>query len=172
MLFRASTDSDLPAILAIYQYYVLQTTCTFETGVPSLDEMSRRRAEILSIGLPYLVAESDGAIAGYACATRYRPRGAYRFTLEDSIYLDPVHAGKGIGSGLLRQIIEACEAWGARQLIAVIGGSDNAASIALHAKLGFRHAGLLRSAGYKFGRWADSVLMQRPLGAGDTSQPE
>jgi phosphinothricin acetyltransferase len=134
--------------------------------------MSRRRAEILSIGLPYLVAESDGAIAGYGYATRYRPRGAYRFTLEDSIYLDPVHTGKGVGSGLLRQIIEACEVWGARQLIAVIGGSDNAASIALHAKLGFRHAGLLRSAGYKFGRWADSVLMQRPLGAGDTSQPE
>jgi phosphinothricin acetyltransferase len=172
MLFRASIDSDLPAILAIYRHYVLHTTSTFETEVPSLDEMSRRRAEILAIGLPFLVAEADGEVAGYAYATRYRPRGAYRYTLEDSIYLHPAHTGKGAGSGLLASVIEACEAWGARQLIAVIGGSDNAASIGLHTKFGFRHAGLLRSAGYKFDRWADSVLMQRSLGPGDITPPD
>jgi phosphinothricin acetyltransferase len=172
MLFRASQDDDVPAIAAIYAHYVRQTTASFETEPPSDAEIANRRAAIVRLGLPWLVAEIDGEIAGYAYAGPYRPRAAYRFTVENSIYIDPARAGKGTGSALLKRLIEDCEAWGARQMIAVIGGSDNLASIKLHAKFGFRHTGTLVAAGFKFGRWVDSVLMQRALGPGDTLPPD
>ena len=172
MLFRASTDSDVAAIAAIYAHYVLHTTASFETEPPEAAEIARRRAQVVEIGLPWLVAEVDGVVAGYAYAGRYRPRAAYRFTVEDSIYIHPEYTGQGLGAGLLERVIAACEQWGGRQMVAVIGGSDNLASIRLHQRFGFRHAGLLRSAGFKFGRWADSVLMQRALGLGDTTAPE
>lgn len=172
MLLRASEDTDIPAIAAIYGHYVRHTTATFETEPPGDDEFANRRARILELGLPWLVAEIDGVIAGYAYAGPYRPRGAYRFTVEDSIYLDPACAGKGAGSALLARLIEDCDAWGARQMVAVIGGSDNVASIKLHHKFGFRHTGTLNAAGFKFGRWVDSVLMQRAIGSGDTIPPD
>lgn len=164
MLFRDSTDADAPAILGIYAHYVRHTTASFETEPPDAGEIARRRAEILAVGLPWLVAEADGVVTGYAYASRYRPRMAYRFTVEDSIYIHPQYAGRGIGSELLGRLIAACEAWGSRQMIAVIGGSDNTASIRLHSRFGFRHAGTLNAVGYKFDRWVDSVLMQRALG--------
>ena len=164
MLFRDATDADLPAIAAIYGHYVLHTTASFETEPPDVAEIARRRQAVLDIGLPWLVAETDGTVAGYAYATLYRPRRAYRFTVEDSIYIHRDHARKGIGSELLGRLIQACDTWGARQMIAVIGGSDNIASIKLHTQFGFRHAATLTAVGYKFDRWVDSVLMQRPLG--------
>jgi phosphinothricin acetyltransferase len=172
MLFRPSRDADIPAMTAIYAHYVNHTTASFETEAPDAAEIGRRRERILEKGLPWLVAEIDGVAAGYAYAGPYRPRAAYRFTLENSIYLDPAYAGKGIGGALLARLIEDCETWGARQMIAVIGGSDNLASIRLHEKLGFRHAATLHAAGFKFGGWVDSVLMQRPLGPGDTTPPD
>lgn len=169
MTIRPSTDHDLAAITAIYAHWVRHTTASFEIDAPDIVEVARRRAEVLDLNLPWLVAEIDGIVAGYAYAGRYRPRAAYRFTIEDSIYLDPAQTGKGIGAALLDRVIDACENWGARQMVAVIGGSDNIASIGLHQRFGFRHAGILQSAGYKFGRWVDSVLMQRSLGSGDST---
>lgn len=171
MLLRPSRDTDIAAITAIYSHYVEHSTSTFETMSPAVDEMRRRRAEILSRGLPYLVMEVDGVVAGYAYATMYRPRGAYRFTVEDSIYIHRDFGRRGIGRVLLQAVIEECERQDYRQMVAVIGGSDNQASIALHGALGFQPAGLLRSAGYKFDRWVDSVLMQRELGAGANARP-
>ena len=172
MIFRASTEDDMAAIAGIYEHWVRHTTASFEIEPPDQAEMARRRLDILNAGLPYLVADEDGILAGYAYATRYRPRAAYRFTVEDSIYLHPQHAGRGLGSALLSRLIDACERWGARQMVAVIGGSDNTASIRLHEKFGFRRAGVLRSAGLKFGRWVDSVLMQRAIGQGDLTLPD
>jgi phosphinothricin acetyltransferase len=166
MLFRASTGADVPAMAEIYAHYVRHTTASFETEPPDAAELGRRRDAVVGAGLPWWVAEVDGAVAGYAYATPYRPRGAYRFTVEDSIYVHSKHTGKGIGSELLARVIEVCETWGARQMIAVIGGSDNTASIKLHARFGFRHAATLDRVGYKFDRWIDSVLMQRALGTG------
>jgi phosphinothricin acetyltransferase len=138
---------------------------------PDAAELARRRALVLAAGLPWLAAEIGGALAGYAYAAPYRPRAAYRFTVEDSIYLHPGHTGRGIGAELLDRLIAICAQAGRRQMVAVIGGSDNYASIRLHEKFGFRRAGLLRGAGYKFDRWVDSVLMQRALGPGDTAPP-
>jgi L-amino acid N-acyltransferase YncA len=136
-----------------------------------VDEMLRRYAEVLAKGLPYLVAESAGEVAGYGYCALYRTRPAYRYALEDSIYVRESMQGRGIGSALLAQLLHAAEALGYRQMIAVIGDSANAASISLHARFGFLRVGTLRSAGYKLGRWVDSVLMQRPLGPGDASPP-
>jgi phosphinothricin acetyltransferase len=164
MLFRHATEADLPAIAAIYAHYVLHTTASFETEPPDVAEIARRRQAVLDLALPWLVAEADGAVTGYAYATLYRPRRAYRFTVEDSIYIHRDHAGKGLGAELLGRLIQACETWGARQMIAVIGSSDNIASIKLHTRFGFRHAATLTNVGYKFDRWVDSVLMQRPIG--------
>lgn len=172
MIFRASTEADMAAIAGIYEHWVRHTTASFEIEPPGPEEMARRREDIVNAGLPYLVAEDDGVVAGYAYASRYRPRAAYRFTVEDSIYLHPQHARKGLGSALLSRLIDACEQWGARQMVAVIGGSDNTASIRLHEKFGFRRAGVLRSAGLKFGSWVDSVLMQRAIGQGDLTLPD
>jgi phosphinothricin acetyltransferase len=168
-LIRSSTDADLPAIAAIYAHHVRNGLASFEIDPPTVEEMARRRLEVLRRGLPYLVAGIDGIVAGYAYANLYRPRPAYRATLEDSIYIHPDYARRGLGRLLLAALIAECESQGYRQMIAVIGDSGNAASIGLHRAFGFEHAGTLRSVGFKFGRWLDTVLMQRTLGRGDTA---
>ncbi|MET0519314.1 MAG: N-acetyltransferase family protein [Burkholderiaceae bacterium] len=171
LVIRPSRESDLPAIHAIYQHAVLHGTGTFETEVPEPAEMARRRQEVLGRVLPWLVAEGEGEILGYAYANYFRPRMAYRFCLEDSIYLSPAAQGRGIGRLLLAELIARCEAAGARQMLAVIGDAGNKSSIGLHGALGFQQTGLIQSAGWKFGRWLDVVLMQRQLGPGDHSHP-
>lgn len=176
LLIRPSTPADLPAITAIYADAVLHGTGTFELDPPGQDEMARRRDDVLAKGLPWLVAERPGAraderpqVLGYAYANHFRPRPAYRFCLEDSIYLHPDARGRGVGRLLLTELVGRCEALGARQMLAVIGDSANAGSIGVHAALGFAHTGVLKSSGWKFGRWLDVVLMQRALGPGDTA---
>lgn len=171
ILIRPSSAADLPAIQAIYAQAVLHGTGTFETEVPELAEMARRREEVLGRGLPWLVAERAGAVLGYAYANYFRPRLAYRFCLEDSIYLHPQAQGQGLGRLLLAELIARCEAAGARQMLAVIGDADNQGSIGVHQALGFTRTGLLANAGWKFERWLDVVLMQRQLGAGHHSAP-
>jgi L-amino acid N-acyltransferase YncA len=168
---RASTATDLPAITAIYGWNVLHGTGTFELEAPDLAEMTRRRDDVLSKGLPWLVAERGGEVLGYAYANHFRPRRAYRFCLEDSIYLSDAARGQGVGKALLAELMARCEALGARQMLAVIGDSANAGSIGVHRSLGFEHTGLLKSAGWKFERWLDVVLMQRALGSGDAVPP-
>jgi L-amino acid N-acyltransferase YncA len=166
---RDARESDLAAVAAIYAHHVMHGLATFEEVPPSADELRARRASIISTGLPYLVAEADSGIVGYAYAARYRDRPAYRYTVEDSVYVADGLGGRGIGRALLASLIARCEAGPWRQMVAIIGDSGNAGSIALHRSLGFRQAGTLRSAGFKLGRWVDSVLMQRALGAGDST---
>ena len=168
---RDSEERDLDAITAIYAHHVLHGLASFELEAPDAAEMARRRAQVLALGLPYLVAEREGRIAGYAYAAPYRARPAYRYTLEDSIYIDREFVGRGAGRMLLDALIEACARAGFRQMIAVIGDSANSASIALHAACGFRRSGVFTDVGYKFGRWVDSVLMQRELGEGGSAPP-
>ena len=168
---RPTLEADLPAITAIYQQAVREGTATFELEPPDLAEMTRRYRALIDGGYPYFVAMLDGRIAGYAYAGAYRPRPAYRFTVENSIYLDPSFHRRGVGSRLLERLITECEARGFRQMIAVIGDSANAGSIELHRALGFRMVGTFDNVGFKFGRWLDSVLMQRPLGTGATAMP-
>jgi phosphinothricin acetyltransferase len=163
---RPATDADMAAVSGIYAHYVLPGTATFEIEPPTADEMRNRRDLILVSGLPYLVAEIDHRVAGFAYAGPYRPRPAYRFTVEDSIYVSPESQGRGLGRLLLSELIAVCEKQGYRQMVAVIGGSDNTGSVRLHAMFGFRTAGVLTAVGLKFGRWIDTVLMQRELGAG------
>jgi L-amino acid N-acyltransferase YncA len=170
-MIRPSTDADIPAVTAIYAHHVRHGLASFELEPPGEEEMARRRAEVLERGFPYLVAEIDGGVAGYAYAAPYRPRPAYRFTAEDSVYIHPDHTRKGLGRLLLAAVIARCEELGCRQMIAVIGDSANAASIGLHRALGFEHAGTLRTVGFKHGRWVDTVLMQRALGPGATTLP-
>jgi L-amino acid N-acyltransferase YncA len=169
---RDSRDDDLPAITAIYGHHVRHGLASFEEEAPSLQEMTKRRAGYLDAGYPYIVAEAEGRVLGYAYASAYRPRPAYRFSVENSVYIDQEARRGGIGSALLPVLIERCAARGYRQMIAVIGDSANAASIGLHAKFGFREIGTIRSVGFKHGRWVDSVLMQRGLGDGDGTLPE
>ena len=172
IVLRAAEAADLPAVTRIYAGHVLGGLASFEETPPDLAEITQRWQAIVSAGLPYLVACGDqGQIAGYAYAGPYRPRSAYRFTVEDSVYLDPAFAGRGIGKALLGRVLGACEAAGKRQVIAVIGDSANAASIGLHRSLGFEMTGTFRAVGYKFGRWVDSVLMQRALGSGAGTAP-
>ena len=171
LLLRPSTADDLPAITAIYNWNVLNGTGTFELEAPDLAEMTRRREDVLGKGLPWLVAERGGEVLGYAYANHFRPRRAYRFCLEDSIYLSREAAGQGVGRLLLAELLAQCEARGARQMLAVIGDSANTASIAVHSALGFEHTGLLKAAGWKFERWLDVVLMQRSLGQGGAVAP-
>jgi len=172
LLIRPSLESDLPAIQAIYAHAVLHGTGTFETDVPDVAEMTRRRAEVLSRHLPYLVAVRGDEVLGYAYANYFRPRLAYRFCVEDSIYLAPAAQGQGVGRLLLAELIAQCERAGARQMLAVIGDSQNHGSVGVHRALGFEPTGLLKSSGWKFGRWLDVVLMQRQLGHGDTLPAE
>ena len=171
MNIRDSRLDDLARIRAIYAHHVLTGTASFEEVPPGLEELARRRDDVLARGLPYVVAETEGRVIGYAYAGPYRLRTAYRYTVEDSIYLDPDCMGRGAGRALLSAVIDRCAAAGCRQMIAVIGGSDNAASISLHRSLGFEPAGVLKAVGFKFGRWLDSVLMQRPLDHGDRLLP-
>jgi L-amino acid N-acyltransferase YncA len=171
MELRPAAPADIPAIHAIYAHHVLNGLASFEEAPPSEEELLRRYREITGGGLPYLVAELAGVVAGYGYCSLYRTRSAYRYTLEDSIYVRQGMLGRGIGSALLGELVRRCEGLGYRQIIAVIGDSANAGSIGLHASHGFLRAGLLRSTGFKFGRWVDSVLMQRPLGAGDGDKP-
>jgi phosphinothricin acetyltransferase len=168
---RPSQPADLPAISAVYAEAVLNGTGTFELEAPDTAEMGRRRDDVLAKGLPWLVAERDGLLLGYAYANHFRPRRAYRFCLEDSIYLAPAARGQGVGRALLDTLIVQCEAAGARQLLGVIGDSANTASIALHRACGFADSGVFKAAGWKHGRWLDVVLMQRALGDGAGSAP-
>lgn len=171
LVIRPSTPDDLPAIADIYGWNVLNGTGTFELEAPDRAEMGRRRDAVLANGLPWLVAEREGQVLGYAYANLFRPRRAYRFCLEDSIYLAPTAKGQGVGKLLLAELLSQCEARGARQMLAVIGDSANAGSIGVHRALGFEQTGLIRSAGWKFDRWLDVVMMQRALGPGDSSAP-
>ena len=166
---RAATPADIPAITRIYAHAVLHGTATFELDPPDETEMARRMTAMFEGGFPYLAAEIDGALVGYAYANHYRTRPAYRFTVEDSIYIDPKAQRRGVGRALLKGLIEECERRGFRQMIAVIGDSAQHGSIAVHRALGFRPAGNFENVGYKFGRWLDSVLMQRDLGPGATT---
>jgi L-amino acid N-acyltransferase YncA len=169
---RPSTDRDLPAITAIYAHHVLHGTGTFETTPPTEAEMATRRADVLSKGLPWLVAEEGGKILGYAYCQWFKPRPAYRFSAEDSIYLHPDAASKGLGKLLLAELARVAEALGIRKLIAVIGDSSNAGSVGVHRTLGFTPVGVFKSCGWKFGKWLDIVLMEKTLGEGDTTPPE
>jgi L-amino acid N-acyltransferase YncA len=172
LTLRSSTDADLPAITAIYAHHVLHGTGTFETTPPSETEMAQRRADVLAKGLPYLVAENDGKVLGFAYCSWFKPRPAYRFSAEDSIYLDAGAAGQRIGNKLLGELTRQAEAAGLRKLIAVIGDSDNVRSIGVHRAVGFRHVGTIDSCGWKFGRWLDIVLMEKSLGEGSRTAPE
>jgi phosphinothricin acetyltransferase len=169
---RDATENDLASIQAIYAHHVNQGLASFEEVPPDIAEISRRRDMARDHDLPYLVAEKDGAVHGFAYASLFRGRPAYRYTVEDSVYIAPDALGAGIGSALLSILIERCTERGFRQMMAVIGDSANQASIGLHAKHGFVQTGLTPSVGFKFGRWVDSVSMQRPLGPGDTTLPE
>lgn len=160
---RSATASDIPAITAIYAHHVRCGTATFEIEPPSCHEMDRRLREIQEQSLPYLVAESDGSVIGYAYAGRYRARSAYRFTLEDSVYVHPDFTSRGYGQLLLGRLIDICSAKHSRQMIAIIGDRSNIPSIRLHAKFEFREAGVLERVGRKFGRWIDTLMMQRTL---------
>jgi L-amino acid N-acyltransferase YncA len=168
---RPARPSDIPAITAIYRPVVLEGTASFEDEPPAEAEMLRRFEAVNGAGYPYFVAELDGRIAGYAYAGAYRTRPAYRFTVENSIYIAPDAQGKGIGRVLLAALIDACTAQGFRLMVAVIGDSANSASISLHRRAGFTFCGTIHSVGYKFGRWLDSIVMQLPLGDGDRSTP-
>jgi len=171
MPIRSAEPRDLAAITRIYAHAVSQGTASFELEPPDEREMTRRHGELRDGGFPFIVADVEGAIAGYAYAGPYRARPAYRFTVEDSIYIDPTMQRRGIGRALLTRLLAETEATGFRQMIAVIGDSANTPSIALHAAAGFRMVGTFESVGYKFGRWLDSVLMQKALGKGATTVP-
>lgn len=168
---RAATPADIPAITAIYAHAVRHGTASFELEPPDEAEMARRQSTLLSGDFPYLVAENDGGIAGYAYAGLYRARPAYRFSVEDSVYVDPTAHRRGVGRLLLERLIVESEQRGFRQMIAVIGDSAQTSSIELHRALGFRMIGAIENVGYKFDRWLDTVLMQRDLGPGATTGP-
>jgi phosphinothricin acetyltransferase len=171
LIVRDALASDIAAITAIYRPAVLAGTATFELDPPDESEMHSRLLAITGAGHPYLVAEQTGAVVGYAYAGSFRTRPAYRFTVEDSIYLAPPAQRRGVGRRLLSELVHRCEAKGYRQMVAVIGDSANIGSIALHRALGFALCGTLPATGFKLGRWIDTVLMQRPLGAGAATVP-
>lgn len=171
LILRDAQDNDMPAVQAIYAHHVIHGTASFELEPPTLEQMLQRRADICANGLPYLVIEREGEVVGYAYATLYRPRPAYRFTVEDSVYVRDGMAGLGIGQRLLEAVIKRCTDDGRRQMVAIIGNSENLASIRLHERLGFRKVGVFESVGFKHGRWLDTVIMQRELGEGASSTP-
>jgi phosphinothricin acetyltransferase len=171
-IIRPSRDDDVPAITAIYAHHVLHGVASFEAPPPPSEEIGRRRAAILQHGLPYFVAERQGRVVGYTYAGPFRPRIGYRYTLEDSIYVDAAEVGRGIGRALLPPLLARCTELGYRQMVAVIGGRETIASIRLHEALGFAHMGVLKAVGFKFDRWVDIVMMQRALGPGDSTLPD
>ena len=168
---REASRADMAAVQSIYAHNVLTGLASFEEAAPSLEDMLSRRARVLAAGLPYLVAVAGETVAGFAYAGRYRPRRAYRYTVENSVYVAQDMQGRGVGRALLATLIARCEAGPWRQMVAVIGDSRNAGSIALHERLGFRLVGRLEAVGFKHGRWVDTVLMQRPLGDGGRRLP-
>jgi len=170
-LIRPSREQDLPSITAIYAHHVLHGTGTFETEAPSMAEMAARRADVLGKGLPYLVAEHDAEVLGFAYGNWFKPRPAYRYSAEDSIYLAPDASGKGLGRALLAELLSRFEAAGIRKVMAVIGDSANASSVGLHKAMGFEEVGRVAACGWKFGAWRDIVIMQKPLGLGDSQPP-
>ena len=172
MIIRPFRDIDLAAVTAIYADSVLNGTGTFELDVPSAEEMRARLAAPAALGLPVLVAEIDGQVAGYAYAGPYRLRAAYRFLVEDSVYVADAFRGRGVGKALLDALLGACEALGMRQMVAVIGDSANDGSIALHAAAGFERVGVFHAAGWKFDAWRDVVFMQKALGLGAAAAPD
>ena len=172
MIIRAAMADDAEALAAIYGHHVLHGFGTFEEVPPGATEMNARRQAIADLGLPYLVAEADGAVLGFAYAGPFRTRQAYRYTLEDSVYIAPDAIGRGVGRAVLSGVITACETLGVRQVVAVIGDSGNAASIGLHTALGFERAGVGKSFGFKHGRWVDIVWMQKALNGGDARAPD
>jgi len=172
VIVRASTTEDAGALAAIYGHHVLHGFGTFEEVPPTVQEMAARRQAIVERGLPYLVAEDAGQVLGFAYAGPFRPRAAYRYTVEDSVYVAPEAVGRGVGKAVLAAVLRECEAFGIRQIIAVIGDSQNAGSIGLHASLGFEHAGVGKSLGWKHGRWVDIVWMRKALNGGDESAPD
>ena len=172
MKLREATANDLPAITAIYAHHVLHGTGTFEEEPPSEIEMAARMARVQAARCAWLVAEADGRVQGFAYYAQYRDRSAYRFAAENSVYVRDDVRGQGVGKALAAAVVESAARRGFRQMIAVIGDSENVGSIGLHLSVGFRQVGVLRAAGMKFGRWVDVVLMQRPLGEADRSLPE
>jgi L-amino acid N-acyltransferase YncA len=168
---RAAASADIAAVTAIYAHAVRYGTATFEIEAPGEAEMADRFRSLVDGGFPYLVAEVDGVVRGYAYAGPYRTRVAYRYTLEDSIYFAPDFHGRGIGRALIERLLADAAARGFRQMIAVIGDSRQTASIALHRTAGFHMVGTFEAVGFKFGRWLDTVLMQRPLGPGASAAP-
>ena len=169
---RPSREEDIPAITAIYAHHVLHGTGTFETEAPTETDMRARRADVLGKNLPYLVAEKDGVVLGFAYCNWFKPRPAYRYSAEDSIYLADAARGQGLGARLLLSLSQAAEAAGVRKLIAVIGDSANAGSVGVHRSQGFTHVGVFKDCGWKFGQWRDVVLMEKVLGEGATTAPE
>lgn len=170
-LIRPCQLEDIPAITAIYAHHVLSGTGTFETEPPSEADMTQRRADVLSKGLPFLVAVNNNKLVGFAYCNWFKPRPAFRYSAEDSIYLSPDAHGKGLGRALLAELMAQAEKCGVRKLIAVIGDSANAGSIGVHWSAGFEHVGILKSCGWKFDQWLDVVLMDKTLGLGDSSAP-
>lgn len=164
IVIRDATAADITAILKIYTYEVLHALATFEETPPGVEEMKSRWASILNQGLPYLIAEIEGRVVGYSYAASYRARPAYQYTIEDSVYVEQGSLGQGIGKRLLSALIERCDLLRPGQMVAVIGDSENIGSITLHRRLGFRMVGTLEAVGFKFGRWVDTVLMQRAIG--------
>jgi L-amino acid N-acyltransferase YncA len=171
-LIRPSSDADLPEITAIYAHHVLHGTGSFETEPPSVADMTARRADVLSKGLPYLVVEHGGKIAGFAYGNWFKPRPAYRYSVEDSIYMAPGLQRQGLGRALLAELLARFEAVGIRKVMAVIGDSANTGSVGIHLAFGFTQVGIVESCGWKFGAWRDIVIMQKTLGPGDTQPPQ
>lgn len=169
---RTSRDEDVAAITAIYAHHVMHGTGTFETEPPSPIDMAARRADVLAKNLPYLVAELGGQVLGFAYCNWFKPRPAYRYSAEDSIYISDEARGQGLGAQLLAALEQAAEAVGVRKLIAVIGDSANVGSVGVHRKQGFSHVGTIKDCGWKFGEWRDIVLMEKVIGAGSTTRPE
>jgi phosphinothricin acetyltransferase len=172
LIIRPAVPGDVSAVAAIYNHHALHGLGTFEEAGPPVAEMAARMAAVQDQGLPYLVAEKHGAVLGFAYAGPFRARSAYRFTVEDSVYVAPEAVGQGVGRALLSAVIAACEALGLRQMTAVIGDSGNAASIGLHQALGFSHKGVFTGVGFKHGRWVDVVFMQKALNGGDETPPQ
>ena len=170
-LIRSSRDEDVPAIATIYAYHVLHGTGTFETEPPSASDMAARRADVLAKGLPYLVAEQEGQIVGFAYGNWFKPRPAYRYSVEDSVYLAPRLERQGLGRALLAELLARCETAGIRKVMAIIGDSANAGSVGVHRAVGFTQVGIVEACGWKLDAWRDIVIMQKTLGAGSMAPP-